>query len=332
MEAGKALIEEFEMLNLVCQVASEWGAPALIVPKPHANPNAAFVDRFRLVIDYRELNKYIAHDTYEPPSCDLCIGWLAGKPVRSVADMRWGFHQVKVSDRMRKYFTFVTPFGTWSYNRLVMGFINATAEFQRCMNHTLGNCLYRNCVAMVDDLIVASETMDQHVDDLWEVFAKLAARGHSIKPKKLRFIPEEVEYLGIISTPEGIKVTKRHKAAVADMPYPLDDDGSVNVTSLRSGVGLFKFCRKHIPSCAWLCAPLNELTTKEHGEWTDLHSLCWELLKYHVVHSKGLYHIDYKYPIFVCTDGSKKGVGGYIFQRVKGEERVVSYFSRQTTI
>ena len=194
MEAGKALIEEFEMLNLVCQVASEWGAPALIVPKPHANPNASFVDRFRLVIDYRELNKYIAHDTYEPPSCELCIGWLAGKPVRSVADMRWGFHQVKVSDRMRKYFTFVTPFGTWSYNRLVMGFINATAEFQRCMNHTLGNCLYRNCVAMVDDLIVASETMEQHVDDLWEVFAKLAARGHSIKPKKLRFIPEEVEY------------------------------------------------------------------------------------------------------------------------------------------
>ena len=49
---------------------------------------------------------------------------------------------------MKKYFTFVTALGTWSYNRLVMGFINATAEFQRCVNHTMGDSLWRCCVAM----------------------------------------------------------------------------------------------------------------------------------------------------------------------------------------
>ena len=115
---------------------------------------------------------------------------------------------------------------------------------------------------------------------------------------------EEVEYLGHTSTEEGFKITPRHKRAVRDMPYPLNDDGSVDVTRLRSGVGLFKFCRRHIPKCAWLCAPLNELTQKEAGEWARIHEICWDSLKYYVIHSKGLYHIEYDKPIFVCTDGS----------------------------
>ena len=83
--------------------------------KQHTTPA-----EYRLVVDYRELNKCMIHDTFEPPSCDLCISWLAGKPCRSVGDMRWGFHQCKMSERMQQYFTFVTPIGTYNYTRLVI--------------------------------------------------------------------------------------------------------------------------------------------------------------------------------------------------------------------
>ena len=176
---------------------------------------------------------------------------------------------------------------------------------------------------MVDDLVIASEDEKQHLTDLYEVFSACAARGHSLKPKKLKFMQEEVEYLGHISTEEGVKITPRHKAAIMEMPYPLEPDGSVNITSLRSGMGLFKFCRKHIPNCAWLSAPINELTQRDGGQWGLLQSMCWDLMKYFVVHSKGLYHINYQQPIYVCTDGSKRGVGGYIYQKVDGDERVV---------
>ena len=116
-----------------------------------------------------------------------------------------------------------------------------------------------------------------------------------------------------------------------DMPHPLDDDGKVDVTRLRSGLGLFKFCRAYIPKCAWLCAPLNNLTSPDVNTWEPIHEFCWDALKYFVVYSKGLYHIDYKKPIYVCTDGSKRGVGGYVYQKDGKEERVCSYFSRQTT-
>ena len=54
-------------------------------------------------------------------------------------------------------------------------------------------------------------------------------------------------------------------------------------------------------------------------------------IKDHIVFTKGVYHADFKRPLFICTDGSKRGIGGYIFQKIDGEERVISYFSRATT-
>ena len=45
-------------------------------PSPHCCE--AEQGGWRLVVDLRELNKVIPHDVYEPPSCDLCLEWLAG--------------------------------------------------------------------------------------------------------------------------------------------------------------------------------------------------------------------------------------------------------------
>ena len=41
-----------------------------------------------------------------------------------------------------------------------------------------------------------------------------------------------------------------------------------------------------------------------------------------------MWHINYHHPIYICSDGSKHGIGGYLFQTINGEERVIAYFSR----
>ena len=85
----------------------------ILVPKPKGG--------WRFVVDLRELNKLIPHATYEPPSCDACLDWLAGKPFRTTLDLLHEFHGVLLSPGTRKIFTAVAPFGTYCYNRLVMG-------------------------------------------------------------------------------------------------------------------------------------------------------------------------------------------------------------------
>jgi len=150
-----------------------------------------------------------------------------------------------------------------------MGWVNATAEFQRHMNVTIGDALWRCGIVMVDDSCVASETLGDHKAHLEEVFSRLASRGHSRKPKKVKLLQEEVEYLGHISTPEGIKITPGQRDAIINMPYPLDLEGDVEETRLRSFIGLANFSRRYIGNFAMNAYRLNGLLRKESpGIWT----------------------------------------------------------------
>ena len=251
-------------------------------------------------------------------------------------DARWGFHQLNLSEETRKVFTLVTSFGTYCYNRLVMGWVNATAEFQCHMNVTVEDALWRCAIVMVDDICVASETMDDHKAHLEEVFSRFASRGHSRKPKKVKLLQEEVEYLGHISTPRGIKITPGQREAIINMPYHLDPEGDVEETRLQSFIGLANFSRRYIENFVIHTYRQHGLLRKESaGIWTLAHAISYDAIKYDTAWSKGLYQIGYKLPIFVCTDSTdacKEGIGGYIYQKLPGsvEERVVLYFSRST--
>jgi hypothetical protein len=175
--------------------------------------------------------------------------------------------------------------------------------------------------------------MKDHKAHLEEVFSRLASRGHSLKPKKVKLLQEEVEYLGHISTPEGIKITPGQRDAIIKMPYPLDSEGEVEETRLRSFIGLANFSRRYINNFAMHAYRLNGLLRKDDpGIWTLAHAISYDAIKYDIAWSKGLYQIDYKLPIFVCTDACKEGIGGYIYQKLPGsdDERVVLYYSRST--
>ena len=100
-------------------------------------------------------------------------------------------------------FTLVAPFGTYCYGRMVTGWTNATAELQRHMNVTMGDALWRCAIVMVGDICVGSATLDEHIQQLEEMFSRLAARGHSLKPSKVKLLQQDVEYLGHISSPGG---------------------------------------------------------------------------------------------------------------------------------
>ena len=325
-EIAKKLIDEFVEDGLLSPINSPWGFGAVVVPKP-GKPG-----QYRLCIDLRPLNELLPRDNYEPPSCDLCLEWLAGRRYRTSLDCRWGFHQVGITDRAKRILCLNTSIGTYCFNRLVMGHLNATAEFQRHINYTLGDSLWTEALSMVDDVIIANEELPPHITSLRRVLTKLAERHHSIKPEKMQILRTQLEYLGHVSTPDGTLISDKHKTAIVNMPYPIDELGRVSRTQVRSFLGLVQYCRRYIPKSANICAPLNELTSEQaQVEWGPVHAAAWDMLKYHIAHNKGVWHINYRYPIYVTTDGSKTGIGGYIWQLIDGEERVVSYYSRKTT-
>ena len=94
---------------------------------------------------------------------------------------------------------------------------------------------------------------------------------------------------------------------------------------------MVKYSRRYIKNCASVCEPLNNLLTDgSDGVWRDEHQQAISYLKKCISESKGVFHLNYHHPIMVCADGSKQDIGGYLFQIIDGEERVISYFSRAT--
>ena len=100
-----------------------------------------------------------------------------------------------------------------------MGYINASAEFQRHVNRTLGGTLWVECLAMVDGLVVANETAEAHRASMLRVFTRLARRQHSIQRSKLNILQAKAQYLGHISTEQGLKPTGEHVTAITEMSY-----------------------------------------------------------------------------------------------------------------
>ena len=334
--AAKKLVEEMVQEGSLSPIQSEWAFPAVVVPKPKGG--------YRLCCDLRKLNAVVPPDHYEPPAIEDCLGFLQGRRFRSTSDLRSGFHQLKLSPRAQRVFTIVLPFGTFAYQRLPMGFINATAEFQRCMNTTLAGSLWSHAMIMVDDLLVASSSLEDHLAHLRVVFAKLAARGHSLSAKKTFILQPEVEYLGHISTPDGFRMADRTVQAVRDMPYPLNDDGTINVTRVRSFLGMINWVLRYLKPIQEISGTnlgavkavltrLTETTTTPPPQWDTAAMQAWDQIREAVAADGGIHHVDYNKPLRLRTDACATGLGGYLFQLAppSRSELVNGYWSRATT-
>eukprot|EP00963_Diacronema_lutheri_P012969 scaffold2149_cov802-Pavlova_lutheri.AAC.1 len=140
---------------------SSWGAPVILVPKKDGG--------WRVVFDYRLLNNVTLKDRYPLPRIDYYLQNLRGAKYFSSLDALDGFHQVRKDPADIDKTAVVTPFGSYVWKVMPMGAANAPAMFQRMMNRIFGHLLYLK--VYMDDILVHSETKEQHFQHLEELFA-----------------------------------------------------------------------------------------------------------------------------------------------------------------
>ena len=100
------------------------------------------------------------------------------------------------------------------------GATNAPATFQRLMHDCLGDLNMRWCIVYLDDIIIFSDTKEEHLKRLEAVFQKLAAAGLKLKPSKCFLFREEIEYLGHVVSGKGISTNPKKVEAVTKWPTP----------------------------------------------------------------------------------------------------------------
>lgn len=211
-------------------------------------------DKGRVVVDLRALNKVAVPDAYPLPLQRDIIGSLLGKKYITVVDATGFFHQFKVHPDHRDRFTIVSPRGIERSNVALMGFRNSPAYVQRYMDR-----LFRShshyCRAFIDDIIIFSNTYDDHVKHLNTIFGLFQERNIAMSPKKSFIGYPSVELLGFRVDSLGMSTTAERVQAFKQLAFPN------TLKALEQYLGASGFLRNLLPYYAQLAEPLQKRKT-----------------------------------------------------------------------
>ena len=149
---------------------------------------------------------------------------------------------------------FVTPFGKYEFLQVPFGLAQAPAYFQHLMNQVLDNCNF--AMTYLDDIIIFSETEEEHLAHIEEIFKWLEAADLKMKRSKCDFFKKHIHYLGHLISADGIRPLKDKLDSIRDMPAPR------NSKEVKQFLGLVGYYRKFVPCFAALSRPLSKLTCK----------------------------------------------------------------------
>ena len=146
----------------------------------------------------------------------------------------------------------ITPFGLFEFLRMPFGLKDSAQAFQRLMNRVLGDLL--RVFVYLDDILVASSDMDQHLRDLHEVLCRLRDAGLSLNKKKCILAASSLKYLGHTVDSTGIVPLPAKVEAITSMPRP------TTKVELQQFLGCVNFFHRFLPGIAKVLAPLHALT------------------------------------------------------------------------
>ena len=294
-------LEEMEAHNIIRESTSPYAAPVVMVPKKEGE--------MRFCIDYRQLNKATVKDRYPLPRIDDTIDALHGAQYFSTLDLFSGYWQIEIDEADKHKTAFICEYGQYEFNRMPFGLTNAPATFQRLMNKILKPVLYTSALVYLDDIIVFSNTLDDHIQHLETVFKLLAEAGLKLKLKKCDFFKEEIKYLGHVVSRDGVTPNKAKVESIVNYPEP------TNVKELSSFLGLASYYRKFIRAFAEKAHPLTKLTRKaEPWVWGDEQRDAFRCIKNCLVSQPILGYPDFKRAFTIYTDASGFGIGAVLAQ------------------
>ena len=295
--------------------SSPWSAPVVLVRKKDGT--------IRYCIDYRKLNEVTKKDSYPLPRIDDSLDVLGKANYFSTLDLASGYWQIQLSDEAKEKSAFSTSSGLYQFTVMPFGLTNAPATFQRLMERVLAGLQWHTCLVYIDDIIIFSETIEEHLKQMQEIFDRLKQAKLKLKPKKCKLLQTKVKYLGHVVSKEGVETDPDKVKAVKEWPRPSC------VKDVRSFIGFCSYYRRFIPNFAVEAKPLIRLTEKKvHFSWDDEHEKAWLKLRELMSEAPVLAYPDKDAKFILDTDASDYGIGAVLSQEIDGEERVIAYGSR----
>jgi hypothetical protein len=185
---------------------------------------------------FRELNKRIVRKPYPVPKISTILQELEGFTYATALDLNMGYYTIRLDPTATKMCTIILPWGKDSYKRLPIGFGGSADIFQAQIMDLMASLEFVQ--AYIDDLlIITRQTLDEHLQKMETVLARLRDTGLKVNAAKSLFCAHDIEYLGYILTREGIKPQSKKVQAILPLNLPN------NVKELRHFLRMVQYYR-----------------------------------------------------------------------------------------
>jgi len=300
--------------------------------RPSSSPASApilFVKKkdnsLRLVVDYRGLNKVTIKNRYPLPLIGELLDRLKTAKIFSTIDLRGAYNLVRMAEGEEWKTAFRTRYGHYEYQVMPFGLTNAPASFQHFINDTFSDILDNYVVVYLDDILIFSDNIKDHIQHVREVLQRLRNNALFGNLEKSKFHNSSTKFLGYIISSNGIKMDPEKVEAVLSWPT------TKCVKDIQSFIGFANFYRRFIKDFSKIVTPLTQLTKKTNKwSWNNSTQHAFDTLKTAFTSAPILNYFNPELPIVIETDASDFAIGAIISQKSeKGLLHPIAFYSHK---
>jgi hypothetical protein len=270
----------------------------------------------RMCTDYRYLNEWTVKNAYPLPLISEIIDKVGMAKRFTKLDLRWGYNNVRIKEGDEWKAAFATRRGSFEPLVMFFGMTNSPPTFQNMMNDILKEEIDRGVVIVfIDDILIFTEGEEGHEEIVKEVLRKLKENDLFLKPEKCTFDATEIEFLGLVIGPDGIKMDPIKVEAITSWPIPK------RIKEVQAFLGLANFYRRFVHDFSKVAAPLHNLTRKGVvWRWGETQQRAFEELKKKFVEGPVLVPVDFTRPLRVESDASDYATGAVLSMLCEDEK------------
>lgn len=318
-------IAEYDAAGVTEVGSGPWASNPIFVPKKDGD--------VRLCIDLRGLNHKTVKDRHPLPRVEDLLADVRGAKYFSTLDLKSAYNACLIRPEDRHKTNFYSGIGLRQHARLAMGLANAPSFFQRLMERLVADMVHPEtgkpfAKAYLDDVIIFSNTWQEHLLHVRMVVQCLQAAGLKLSASKCYWGQRAVLYLGHIVNGAGTRPNPKLCQGVQEFPVP------TSIKQVQAFLGICNYFRNYIPKFADLAAPLHRLTHKDgsnhiSSRWGPPEQAAFDALKLALVSPPCLRQPDFTKTFYLHTDASAVALGAVLTQiNEVGEHQPIGFASR----
>ena len=298
----------------------------------HRNPGGGL----RFCIDDRDINSKTIKNRYPLPLINETLNLLGKAQIYTKLNVRGAYNLIQVKEGDEYKLAFRARYELYEPNVMQFGTTNAPADFQGYSNNAIREALDGFASAYLDDVLIYSDSEEEHVGHVKWIMQCLLEAGLYLKPEKCKFHKETVRYLGLLISTNGISMDEDKVETVRNWSREKKTkNGRLNnLFEVQQFLGFCNYYRQFIRKYSEKAEPLTWFTKKDEPfVWESEQQLAFETMVTAFTMAPALRHFDHEREVIIETDASDYVSAGVLSQR--DDERVlhpVAYYSKKHSL